>query len=138
MHYREPIVILPKLSAAILAMSLLGSAFAASSLERNISLDQWVMMCGAVNGAADQVGASDEERHQHRLTSKTHLMRYAIEQGYTLDEFDALFDQGIIEGRKLTAGRLGSDPDKLTKLMNGFHRDARIGYQDVKDALDTA
>src|SRR3546814_1146489 len=70
--------------------------------------------------------------------SKTHLMRYAIEQGYTLDEFDALFDQGIIEGRKLTAGRLGSDPDKLTKLMNGFHRDARIGYQDVKDALDTA
>jgi len=119
-------------------MSLLCSAFAPSSLARNISLDQWVMMCGAVNGAADEIGVTAEARHRHRLTSKAHLMRYAIEQGYTLDEFDALFDQGVIEGRKLTAGRLGSDPEKLTRLMNGFHRDASIGYQDVKDALDTA
>lgn len=131
-------MILPKLSAAILAMSLLGSAFAASNLERNISLNQWVMMCGAVNGAADEVGVTDAERHKHRLTSKTHLMRYALEQGYSLDEFDALFDQGIIEGRKLTAGRLGADPDKLARLMNGFQRDTSIDYQYVKDALDTA
>ncbi len=118
-------------------MSLLGSAFAASSLERDISLDQWVMMCGAVNGAADEVGATDEDRRKHRLTSKAHLTRYATERGHALSEFDALFDQGIIEGKKLTAGRLGTDPGKLQRLMSGFQRDTRIPYLDVKNALDT-
>lgn len=129
-------MILPKLSAAILAMSLLGSAFAASSLERNISLDQWVMMCGAANGAADEVGASNEDRLTHRVTAKAHLLRYALESGYTLDEFDALFDQGIIEGKKLAADRLGSDQQRLHALLIGFQRDTRISYQDVKSALD--
>src|SRR3546814_20425822 len=52
---REFDLILPKLSAAILAMAMLGSAYAASSLERDISLDHWVMMSGATNGAADAV-----------------------------------------------------------------------------------
>jgi len=137
MHHREFILILPKLSAAILAMSLLGSAFAANSLERDISLDQWVMMCGAANGAADEVGATDEDRHEHRLTAKAHLMRYALEQGYTLSEFDALFDQGIIEGKKLSAGRLGSNPHRLQTFLAGFQRDKRIPYQNVKNALDT-
>src|SRR3546814_11876836 len=84
---REFDLILPKLSAAILAMAMLGSAYAASSLERDISLDQWVMMSGATNGAADAVGASPDDRHAHRQTARTPLMRYALEQGLSLDEF---------------------------------------------------
>ncbi|HWK72577.1 hypothetical protein [Pollutimonas sp. M17] len=128
-------MILPKLSAAILAMGMLGSAYAASSLERDISLDQWVMMCGAANGAADAAGANPLERQAHRLNVREHLMRYALEQGLTLHEFDALFDQGVIEGKRLLAGGRSIDPGKLQSLMQGFLRDTNIPYQDVRNAL---
>lgn len=128
-------MILPKLSAAILAMALQGSAYAAASLERDISLDQWVMMCGAANGAADAAGADPVDRHTHRLNVRAHLMRYALEQGLALHEFDALFDQGVIEGKRLLARGHGTDPIKLQSLMQGFMRDTNIAYQDVKDAL---
>src|SRR3546814_14057330 len=110
-------------------MAMLGSAYAASSLERDISLDQWVMMSGATNGAADAVGASPDDRHAHRQTARTHLMRYALEQGLSLDEFDALFDQGIIEGKRLLANGRGIAPVKLQTLMQGFLRDKSLAYQ---------
>lgn len=118
-------------------MAMLGSAYAASSLESDISLDQWVMMCGAANGAADAAGADPIDRQAHRLNVRDHLMRYALEQGLALDEFDALFDQGIIEGKRLLARGRSIDPGKLQSLMRGFLRDTNISYQDVRDALNT-
>lgn len=119
-------------------MAMLGSAYAASSLERDISLDQWVMMCGAANGAADAAGANPLDRQAHRLNVREHLMRYALEQGLALDEFDALFDQGVIEGRRLLARGRSIDDDKLQALMQGFMRDTNIAYRDVRSALDAA
>ncbi|SHI40824.1 hypothetical protein [Pollutimonas bauzanensis] len=130
-------MILPKLSAAILSMSLLGSAYAASRLERDISLDQWVLMCGAANGAADAAGATEEDRHKHRKTARSHLMRYAAEHGYALSEFDALFELGMLEGRKLVAARSARGGAKFQALMHGFHSDKSIQYGDVEKALDT-
>lgn len=118
-------------------MALLGSAYAASSLENDISLDQWVLMCGAANGAADAVGATEEDRRKHRKTVRSHLMRYATEHGYALIEFDALFELGMLEGRKLVTARSSGNAAKFQALMNGFHRDTSISYRDVERALDT-
>lgn len=128
-------MILPKLSAAILAMSLLGSAYAASSLEEEISLDQWVLMSGATNGAADAAGATEEDRKKHRITARNNLVRYAAEHGLSLREFDALFELGIQEGKKLVTARSVKGAAKFQTLMNGFHRDKSILYQDVEKAL---
>ncbi|WP_353150892.1 hypothetical protein [Pollutimonas bauzanensis] len=128
-------MILPKLSAAILAMSLLGSAYAASSLEEEISLDQWVLMSGATNGAADAAGATEEDRKKHRITARNNLVRYAAEHGIALSQFDALFELGMLEGKKLVTARPVKDTAKLQTLMNGFHRDKSILYQDVEKAL---
>lgn len=119
-------------------MSLLGSAYAASSLEDDISLDQWVLMSGATNGAADAAGASEEDRSKHRRTAHSHLMRYATEHGYALVEFDALFELGMQEGKQLVAARSSRDATKLQSLMQGFQRDKSIPYQDVEKALDQA
>lgn len=129
-------MILPKLSAAILAMSLLGSAYAASKLEDDISLDQWVLMCGAANGAADAAGATEEDRHKHRTTARSHLTRYATEHGYALVEFDALFELGALEGKKLVTARSSKGAPKVQALMRGFHRDKSIPYREVEKALD--
>lgn len=118
-------------------MAMLGSVYAASSMESDISLDQWVMMCGAANGAADAAGADPIDRQAHRLNVRDHLMRYAMEQGLALDEFDALFDQGVIEGKRLLARGRSIDPGKLQSLMQGFLRDTSISYQDVRNALNT-
>ncbi|HUG58650.1 MAG TPA: hypothetical protein VL002_10475 [Candidimonas sp.] len=130
-------MILPKLSAAILAMSLLGSAYAASSLEDEISLDQWVLMSGATNGAADAAGATEEDRNKHRKTARNHLVRYAAEHGLALSEFDALFEFGMLEGKKLVTARTSNSAAKFETLMNGFQRDISIQYQDVEKALNT-
>src|SRR3546814_13227860 len=69
---REFDLILPKLSAAILAMAMLGSPYAASILERDTSLEQWVMMSGAPLGPAALVGASPDDRTAHSQPARTH------------------------------------------------------------------
>ncbi|NYT62417.1 hypothetical protein H0A66_08850 [Alcaligenaceae bacterium] len=119
-------------------MSLLGSAYAASSLEDNISLDQWILMSGATNGAADAAGASEEDRSKHRKTARSHLMRYATEHGYALVKFDALFELGAQEGKKMVAARSNKGGARFQTLMTGFHRDTSIPYQDVEKALNQA
>ncbi|UHL62624.1 hypothetical protein LSG25_11050 [Paralcaligenes sp. KSB-10] len=130
-------MILPKLSAAILSMALLGSAYAASSLDPDISIDQWVLMSGATNGAADAMGVCDEDLDKHRNTARAHLTRYASEHGARIEQFDAMFEQGMIEGKKLVTDRSNLTSAKGERLLTGFHRDKSIDYQIVKNALDT-
>lgn len=131
-------MILPKLSAAILSMSLFGSAYAIPDIDFDYetSLDQWVVISGATNGAASAFGASAEDVDQHRNTAFTHLMRYAHEHGFQLAEFDSLFERGQVEGRKLAE----THPSRITPsgadLIDGFMHDKAIEYQNVKKALD--
>lgn len=130
-------MILPKLSAAILSMSFLGSAYAASNMDPDISLVDWVVMSGATNGAADALGVGTEERKKHRTTAQSHLMRYASEHGVQLVGFDLLFERGIVEGKKLAQDRRHILARKQQDLINGFQHDTSIDYQNVKKALDT-
>ncbi|RTZ40699.1 hypothetical protein EKL30_16390 [Candidimonas sp. SYP-B2681] len=130
-------MILPKLSGALIGMSLLGSAYAASILERRISLNQWVLMCGAANGAAEAIGATRQDCDSHRRTTQKHLTRYATEHGATLSDFDALFDTGRVEGKTLVASRLLRQNGRLAMLMQGFQRDKSIPYHDVEKALSS-
>ncbi|CAM5282739.1 hypothetical protein [Eoetvoesiella caeni] len=131
-------MILPKLSAALLSMSLFGSAYAVPDIDfdRETSLDQWVVISGAANGAASAFGASAEDVDQHRNTAFSHLMRYAQEQGFQLAEFDSLFERGQVEGRKLAETHRGLIAPSGTNLIDGFMHDKAIEYQNVKKALD--
>lgn len=129
-------MILPKLSAAILSMTLLGTAYAASDMDRDISLDQWVAMCGATNGAADAFGASPEDLHLHRSTAHSHLTRYAAEAGLPPVQFDGLFEHGKVEGKKLITRSMVIAPARQG-LITGFQHDKTIDYRVVKNALDS-
>lgn len=129
-------VILPKLSAAILSMALLGSAYAAPARDADTTLDQWVLISGATNGAADALGVSEDDLDEHRNTARSHLTRYAAEHGMRMERFDALFDLGANEGRRLVSDRVALARAKGQSLIDGFQRDKIIGYESVKDALD--
>lgn len=129
-------MILPKLSAAILSMSFLGSAYAASEMDPDISLVEWVVMSGATNGAADALGVSPEDRNKHRTTAQSHLMRYASERGVQIDGFDLLFERGMVEGKKLAQDSRRLFAPKQQDLISGFHHDSGIDYENVKEALD--
>jgi hypothetical protein len=118
-------------------MTLLGTAYAASDIDRDISLDQWVAMCGATNGAADAFGVSPEDRHLHRSTAQSHLMRYATEAGLPLDQFDGLFEHGKVEGKKLITARSVVIAPARQGFITGFQHDKTIDYRRVKDALDS-
>src|SRR3546814_921986 len=104
-HIGEP-MILPKLSAALLSMSFFGSAYACSDLHGNTSLDQWIVICGAANGAAATFHALPDELVLHYQTSKNHISRYATEKGMPALEFEPLFEQGRIEGQRLISHRI--------------------------------
>ncbi len=118
-------------------MALLGSAYAAPSTDTDTSLDQWVVVSGATNGAADALGASEEDLDKHRSTALAHLTRYAIEHGAQIEQFEALFDRGMIEGKKLIEARASLASIKGQNAISGFRHDINIDYQTVKDALDT-
>lgn len=130
-------MILPKLSAAILSMALLGSAYAAPNIDPDTSLDQWVVMSGATNGAADALGASEDDLDKHRTTARAHLTRYATEHGAQIEQFEALFERGMIEGKKLVEDRASLASVKGQNAISGFRHDISIDYETVKDALDT-
>ncbi len=117
-------------------MSFYGSAYAATELERRISLYEWVVISGATNGAANLLGVSSEDLTQHRNTAHTNLMRYASEQGLALDEFDSLFECGMLEGKRLVTDRSHILAPKQDQLISGFQHDKSIEYQNVKEALD--
>src|SRR5690606_36005758 len=87
----EPSMILPRMTAALLSMSFFGSAYANADLYAGTSLDQWVVICGAANGAAALYQASRHDLNQHQLTARAHLTRFAAENGRLLMEFEPLF-----------------------------------------------
>jgi hypothetical protein len=118
-------------------MALLGSAYAAPNIDPDTSLDQWVVMSGATNGAADALGASEEDLDKHRTTALAHLTRYATEHGAQIEQFEALFERGMIEGKKLVEDRAGLASVKGRNAISGFRHDISIDYETVKDALDT-
>lgn len=131
-------MILPKLSAAILAMSFYGSAYAsydAYEPDRKATLAEWVVISGATNGAADVMGVNAEDLIVHRSTAQSNLMRYAIEQGIQLDEFDSLFERGMIEGKRMVTERSHLLALQHDQLISGFLHDKNINYENVKDAL---
>jgi hypothetical protein len=133
----EIAVILPKLSAAILSMSFFGTAYAGVDLNRDTSLDQWVVISGATNGAADVLGASREDIDEHRNTALGHLMRYAREHGLQVSEFDQLFERGQMEGRKLVQAHHGLVAATRDEFINGFRHDKSIDYQHIEKVLNT-
>jgi len=138
-------MILPKLSAAILATSMLGSAYDAPFLARGATLDQWVVISGATNGVASLLGVDPQYLIRHRLTAYANLTRYAAERGQNLEDFDLLFERGQIEGRKLIENHMGSRglissrsgpaPVTTQRYIVGFMHDSDIGYHRVRTAL---
>lgn len=117
-------------------MAMLGSAYAAPARDADTTLDQWVLISGATNGAADALGVSEDDLDEHRNTARSNLMRYAAERGISMERFDALFELGASEGRRLVADRSALARAKGQSLIDGFQRDKNIGYESVKDALD--
>ena len=115
-------------------MSLSGSAFSAS-LHSSTSLDQWVVICGAANGAAAALKAQPHDLAVHRQTTKTHISRFAAENGVTALEFEPLFERGLTEGQKLVSSHGALFMPRQIALLNGFHHDKHITYADVQRAL---
>lgn len=128
-------MILPRMSAALLSMSFLGSAYASAQLHAGTSLDQWVVICGAVNGAAAVFQAPAEELSLHRRMAQTHMSRYAAENGMSLLEFEPLFERGQAEGRRIVSARDSLFGPRKTDLLAGFHNDTQISYTEVRRAL---
>lgn len=129
-------MILPKLSAALLSMSFFGSAYACSDLHGNTSLDQWIVICGAANGAAATFHALPDELVLHYQTSKNHISRYATEKGMPALEFEPLFERGRIEGQRLISHRIQFFVPRQSTLLDGFHNDTHIDYPQVRRALE--
>lgn len=128
-------MILPKMSAALLSMSFFGSAYASPELHAGTSLDQWIVICGAANGAAALFHALPHDLALHRRTAQAHIGRYAAENGMKLLEFEPLFERGQTEGRRLVASRSGLFTPRKATLLEGFHHDKHIDYVDVRRAL---
>lgn len=128
-------MILPKMSAALLSMSFFGSAYASSELHRDTSLEQWVVICGAANGAAAAFDVTSEDLQLHRRTAQEHLTRYAVEHGVNELEFGPLFERGQLEGKTLVANHSALFVPRHTALLNGFHHDKTISYDRVVQAL---
>ena len=128
-------MILPKMSAALLSMSFLGSAYASAELHSGTSLDQWIVICGAANGAAEVFQAPPDDLALHRTTSRTHIGRYAAENGVSVLEFEPLFERGQTEGRRLITSRSTLFAPRKSALLDGFHHDKHIPYVDVRRAL---
>jgi len=124
------------MSAALLCMSFFGSAYASSEkLHGATSLDQWIVICGAANGAALALHAPPQDLALHRQTAKNHISRYAAENGVDALEFDPLFERGLTEGQRLVASRSSLFMPRKATLLNGFHHDKHISYADVRRAL---
>ena len=98
-------MILPKISAAILTMASHGSAYAIPDRQFCISFEQWVVMAGATNGAARVCGVERDDTNLHLMTARKNFTRFAEEHGLDLEEFDPLFERGIMEGETLTRRR---------------------------------
>lgn len=129
-----PRMILPKMSAALLSMSFFGSAYAANP-QGNTSLEQWVVICGAANGAAAVFQAQPHDLALHRETTKTHINRFAAENGIGAPEFEPLFERGLAEGQRLVAGHSTVFKPRQTSLLEGFHHDKGITYADMQRVL---
>jgi len=128
-------MILPKMSAALLSMSFFGSAYACAELHGHTSLDQWIVICGAANGAAAVFHALPHDLALHRETAKTHISRFAAESGAGSLEFEPLFERGLTEGQRLVSSRSNLFVPRKGTLLDGFHHDKRIDYADVQRAL---
>lgn len=127
-------MILPKMSAALLSMSSFGTAYAAN-LHGTTTLEQWVVICGATNGAAAALQAPPHDLAQHRETAKTHISRFAAENGVGALEFEPLFERGLTEGQRLVVGHSRLFHTRRTALLDGFHHDKSIAYADMRRAL---
>jgi len=123
------------MSAALLSMSFFGSAFACTQLHGRTSLDQWIVICGAANGAASVFDALPDDLALHRQTSMSHLSRFAAENGVRSLEFEPLFERGLTEGQRLVSSRSGLFAPRKGSLLKGFHNDKSIHYADVQRAL---
>ncbi len=128
-------MILPKISAAILSMATYGTAYAAADRQLCISFEQWVVMAGATNGAACVFGVDLDDANLHRMTARQNFTRYAAEHSLTLDEFDPLFERGVIEGETLTKRRAAIIVPHHDSLIKGFHNDKVIAYPRMRQAL---
>ena len=128
-------MILPRMSAALLSMSFFGSAYASPELYSGTSLDQWVVICGAANGAAALFQAPADDLALHCHTAKSHIGRYAAENGMSLREFEPLFERGHAEGRRLVAAQDSLFGPRKAALLDGFHNDKQIAYTEVRRAL---
>lgn len=128
-------MILPKMSAALLSMSFFGSAYACADQQRDTTLEQWVVICGAANGAAAVFQALPQDLAQHRETAKIHISRFAAENGAVSLEFEALFERGHTEGQTLVINHRAVFSPRQTAMLDGFHHDKQIAYADVRRAL---
>lgn len=128
-------MILPKISAAILSMATYGSAYAAADRQLCISFEQWVVMAGATNGAACVFGADLPDANLHRMTARQNFTRFADEHNLTLEEFDPLFERGVIEGQTLVKRRAAIIVPRHDHLLLGFHHDKVIDYAKIRHAL---
>lgn len=128
-------MILPKMSAALLSMSFFGSAFASAELHAGTSLEQWIVICGAANGAAAAFQAQPQDLALHRRTTRAHMGRYAAEKGVNLMEFEPLFERGQTEGLRLVSSRDSVFSPRKARLLEGFHYDKHIDYAHVRRAL---
>lgn len=128
-------MILPKISAAIISMATYGSAYALTGHQLTISFEQWVVMAGATNGAARVFGIEDDDANLHRMTARQNFTRFAEEHGLELEEFDPLFERGVIEGETLTRRRATIIVPCHDGLIKGFHHDKMIDYAAMRRAV---
>jgi len=120
-------------TAFALAVGLAGAPPATA--QDQAEFDQLVTTAGATNGAAQVCGASPPDLARHQATARANLQRYAAEFGYRADGFEALFQQGRREGRKMMLDMRQSDVDGCPGMLGSFQHERDMGYDEMKQGI---
>lgn len=121
--------------AWLLATAATAPAWAAPDANEQAQYDSFVVAAGTSNGAARACGASEPDLAQHQATSKKNLMQYAKEYGFSSSSYDALYQKGLDEGRKMMDDMKRSNVDGCRGVLGGFQNERVMSYEDMKNAL---
>lgn len=123
------------LTGLALALATAATAWAAPDAAEQAQYDSFVVAAGASNGAARACGASDPDLAQHLATSRTNLLQYAQEYGFSAGGYDALFQKGQAEGKTMMDEMKQSGVNGCQGVLGGFQNERVMGYEEMKGAL---
>ena len=123
------------LTGLALALAAAAPVWAAPDAAEQAQYDSFVVAAGASNGAARACGASEPDLAQHQDTARKNLQRYAEEYEFSAGQYDALFQKGQAEGKKMMDDMKRSGVDGCRGVLGGFQSERVMKYEEMKRAL---